>query len=131
LKSERHPESPFQCETFTYDAVGNRLVQQTDGALKTYTYDPANQLTSILEMVASAPWITTYLYDENGNQRVVIDDRALPQFYAGQRTTLTWDYENQPTVTIYPDGNRFTAVYNADHRRVEKNFAPTPLPPDD
>ncbi len=38
----------------------------------------------------------------------------------GDRTTTTWDYENQPTLYRLPDGSRATMTYNADLRCVKK-----------
>ena len=49
----------------------------------------------------------------NGNQQVVVEPNA-------NRTTWTWDYENQPTLVQLPTGVRVTMAYHADNRRVKK-----------
>jgi uncharacterized protein RhaS with RHS repeats len=55
---------------------------------------------------------TTYVYDVNGNQQIEIPA-------AGNRTTTTWNYENQPTLYRLPSGVRVTMLYNVDNRRIE------------
>ena len=47
------------------------------------------------------------------NQQVVVEPNA-------NRTTWTWDYENQPTLVQLPTGVRVTMAYHADNRRVKK-----------
>jgi YD repeat-containing protein len=47
-----------------------------------------------------------------GNQQIEIPA-------AGNRTTTTWNYENQPTAYRLPSGSRVTMLYNGDNRRVE------------
>jgi RHS repeat-associated protein len=44
---------------YTYDPVGNRLIQQTLGVTNVYTYDAANRLTSVDGLA--------YTWDANGN----------------------------------------------------------------
>jgi YD repeat-containing protein len=46
---------------FAYDAVGNRTTFDADGAITSYSYDPADRLTQ-------EGATTTYEYDANGNQ---------------------------------------------------------------
>ena len=53
----------------------------------------------------------TYVYDANGNQQ--IEQSAI-----GNRTTTTWNFENQPTLYRLPAGSRVTMIYNGDNRRV-------------
>ena len=77
--------------------------------LTTCTYDAANQL----QTAQNASGVTTYTFDPNGNQQVVVEPTA-------NRTTWTWDYENQPTLVQLPTGVRVTMAYHADNRRVKK-----------
>ena len=56
---------------------------------------------------------TTYVHDANGNQQIEIPA-------TGNRTTTTWNYENQPTLYRLPSGGRLTMLYNGDNRRVDK-----------
>ena len=44
----------------------------------------------------------------------------LEQPLAGNCTTTTWNYENQPTQYQLPSGGRVTMLYNGDNRRVKK-----------
>ncbi|CAG0926683.1 partial putative deoxyribonuclease RhsB, partial [Thermoflexales bacterium] len=46
--------------SYTYDAVGNRLTQNVQGAVTHYAYDAANRLTSVNG--------AAYTFDANGNQ---------------------------------------------------------------
>ncbi|MBL8820116.1 MAG: hypothetical protein JNL58_29100 [Planctomyces sp.] len=54
---------------------------------------------------------TTYTYDLTGNQRI-------EQPPTGNRTTTTWNYENQPTQYRLPTGLPVTMAYNGDNRRI-------------
>src|SRR5262249_25734899 len=96
--------------TFVYDPLGNRLVKNVDSALTTSTYDLANQLVAAQD----ATGVATYAFDPDGNQQLVI----IPN---GDRTTTTWDFENQPIRVEQPSGLRVTMLYNADNRRVWKD----------
>ena len=53
-----------------------------------------------------------------GNQEVVLEPNA-------NRTTTTWDYENQPRAYEKPTNALITMTYNADNRRVSKESAAT------
>jgi RHS repeat-associated protein/uncharacterized repeat protein (TIGR01451 family) len=63
--------------TYTYDAVGNRLSANEAGVSTVYTYDAANQLTS----VNGVP----YTWDANGN--LLNDGRRTFTYDAGNRLT--------------------------------------------
>src|SRR6185295_12400345 len=73
--------------TYVYDSRGNRTLKRTSSARTTTTYDAANQIVSSKTGTSR----TTYTFDSNGNQQRVLDA-------SGNRTTTTWDYENQPTL---------------------------------
>jgi RHS repeat-associated protein len=62
---------------YEYDAVGNRLSEQTNSGTTTYAYDNANRLTSVNEV--------TYTWDNNGN---LLNDGA---------NTYSYDYANRLT----------------------------------
>lgn len=96
-------------QTFTYDPAGNRLLKNIDGARTTYAYNAANEL----KYGQAASGRTTYLYDLTGNQQI-------EQPPAGNRTTTTWNFENQPTQYLLPVGDPVTMAYNGDNRRVLK-----------
>lgn len=80
----------------------------TDGTRTSYAYDAANQLIYGAEALGR----TTYTFDPNGNQQVELSP-------LGTRTTTVWDFENQPSGMLLPNGNRMTYTYNADFRRVK------------
>ena len=95
-------------QTYTYDPGGNRTLKNISGTRTTYSYDAANQLT----YGQTATGRTTYVYDTNRNQQIEIPA-------AGNRTTTTWNYENQPTLYRLPSGGRVTMLHNGDNRRIE------------
>ena len=96
-------------QTYTYDTAGNRTLKNIDGTRTTYSYDIANQL----KYGQTGSSRTTFICDPNGNQQI-----EFPA--AGNRTTTTWKYEDQPTLYRLPSGGRVTMLYNGDNRRVEK-----------
>ena len=57
LTRERRSGTDSYDVTYTYDPVGNRLVQNDSGTLTTYTYDAANQI----EIETTGSDVTTYL----------------------------------------------------------------------
>ena len=67
VQEHRSGASGFQT-TFTYDDNGNRLVKEVDGVLTTSTFDGADQLISSVDSTG----ITTYSFDQNGNQALVL-----------------------------------------------------------
>ena len=94
--------------TYVYDSVGNRLVKNEAGSLTTSTYDSANQLQTAVDATGT----TTFTFDAAGNQQV---DQA-----PSGATTYVWNYENQMTGVVKPDGSRVTMMYNANFRRVDQ-----------
>ena len=106
LGEYRTGTNPYR-QTFTYDAAGNRTLKNIDTVRTTYAYDVANQL-KYGQAVAGR---TSFAYDATGNQRI-------EQPPTGNRTTTTWNYENQPTQYRLPTGSPVTMSYNGDNRRV-------------
>jgi RHS repeat-associated protein len=84
-------------------------VKEASGALTTYAYDLANQLTTSQD----ATGMTTYTYDSAGNLHVVEQP-------TGQRTTTTWDDQNRQTRVLLPAGGIVTSAYRFDGLRHEK-----------
>lgn len=96
-----------------FDSRGNRTVNNQAGSRTTTTYDAGNQI--ICSVAAGGR--TTYVFDANGNQQIVKNPD-------GTRTTVTWNYENQPTKYSQPWNATYpvvTMAYNADNQRVEKD----------
>jgi len=113
LSEYRTGTNPYR-QTFTYDAAGNRTLKNVDTVRTTYAYDVANQL-KYGQAVAGR---TTFAYDLTGNQRI-------EQPPTGNRTTTTWNYENQPAQYLLPTGSPVTMTYNGDNRRVISQQATT------
>ena len=112
LASEHRTGNQAHRTTFTYDDSGNRIKKERDAVLTRFEYDAGNQLTAQID----AGGRTTYTFDANGNQEVVLEPNA-------DRTTTTWDYENQPRAYEKPTNALTTMTYNADNRRVCKESA--------
>jgi RHS repeat-associated protein len=91
--------------SYSYDALGNRLMKLDGGVATTYSYDGANQLE--YEETPSAR--TTFSYDANGNMTVTDAGGSL--------TTSTWDFENMCVAMALPSGARNTFAYDAALKR--------------
>lgn len=86
-------------ESYTYDAVGNRL---SSASVSSCSYNSSNQLVS-----SSAG---SYTYDPNGN---TLTDAAGKQY--------TWDFENRLTQVIVPGTGSVTFKYDPFGRRIYKS----------
>jgi len=86
---------------YTYDLAGNRLSEQVNnGAITSYTYNNANQLTG--------DGTNTYTYDNNGN---LTNDGA---------NSYTWDRANR----MLSQGSNSYA-YNGDGQRISQTVSAT------
>ncbi|HLE27038.1 MAG TPA: choice-of-anchor Q domain-containing protein, partial [Anaerolineales bacterium] len=92
--------------TYTYDAVGNRLTQQTLTQTTVYTYDIANRLTNVGPI--------TYTWDANGN---LLGDGA---------STYAYDAADR-LITVTQGANTYIFAYNGlgDRLRQTVNGTPT------
>ena len=90
-----------------YDNRGNRILKNLDGQRTTSSYDAANQLA----WSQDASGRTTYTFDADGNQQVVLSP-------SGDRVTNLWDYENKLVGVQHPAGSRETMAYDPDGKRV-------------
>ncbi|HET6387056.1 MAG TPA: RHS repeat-associated core domain-containing protein, partial [Armatimonadota bacterium] len=95
--------------TFLYDGVGNRTVKNDSGALTSYSYNPANELTLITPPTGQP---TTSLWDANGN--------LLSENAGGSITTYSWNGESRLVGVAYPTGAPDTMSYSADGLRQKK-----------
>jgi YD repeat-containing protein len=110
LTSEIRTGASAFSTTYTYDAVGNRLTQKKQtGALTTYTYDGADQLSTSQDATGT----TNYSYDAAGNQTVAVTP-------TGQRTTSTWSNRNQRIKVQRPDNTITTMTYRFDDLRYKR-----------
>lgn len=93
-------------ESYTYDAVGNRLSSSTSALL---TYNTSNQLT----VTGSA----SYVYDLNGNLTSKTEAQAA--------TTYNWDYEDRLQSATLPSSGQGSAIvsfkYDPLGRRIQKS----------
>jgi len=96
-----------------YDSAGNLVTEIDEAGNRTdHAYDSTGRRSSttqplVYDAVAGANTqpVTAYEYDANGNRSAVADAN-------GNRTEYTFDAENRKTLTLYPDGNTATSVYN-------------------
>ncbi len=107
LTGEHRTGSNAYRNTYVYDNRGNRTLKNLDGARTTSTYDAANQL----QWSQDASGRTTYTFDADGNQQVVLSP-------SGDRVTNVWDYENKLIGVQHPAGSRETMAYDPDGKRV-------------
>jgi len=91
---------PWQL-AWTYDAVGNRLSQTSNGSTWTYTYNNLDQMTS--------GGFADYTYDGRGNLATITENSAV--------TTYTWNARDRMTGASLPNGQSVTFAYDyAGHR---------------
>ncbi len=86
-------------ESFSYDAVGNRLSSLT---VPSYSYNSSNELTANSN--------GSYTYDANGN---TLSD--------SQGRSFTWDFENRLTQVVNPGVGTTTLRYDPFGRRIQKS----------
>jgi RHS repeat-associated protein len=106
LTAAMHPTASNPAESFSYDAVGNRLTSHLSAA---YTYDTANRET------ADATF--DYTYDADGN---LITRKNKTN---NNVRTYAYDAENRLTKITFPDATVTTYRYDPLGRRFEKNVS--------
>jgi RHS repeat-associated protein len=90
-------------ESYTYDAVGNRL---TDLGSPAWTYNTSNELNTRPNV--------TYTYDANGNTQTEVTSAGT--------TTLNWDFENRLTSVVLPGtGGTVSFKYDPFGHRIYKS----------
>ena len=99
--------APVHENVFTYDAVGNRLSQDSVAC----TYDDRDRLLSEDGV--------TYSWDANGN---------LAAKSGPDGATYVWDYDNQLVRVTKADGTVVSHTYDADGNRVRTEVAPASGP---
>ena len=108
LTGEHRTGSNAYRNTYVYDNRRNRTLKDLDGVRTTSTYDDANQL----KWSEAAGGRTTYVFDADGNQQVVLSPSR-------DRVTNLWDYENRQIGVQHPAGSRETMAYDPDGKRVK------------
>jgi RHS repeat-associated protein len=107
-------------KAFTYDAVGNRLSQTTNGAGAPGT--------------PTAPGAISYSYDSRDR---LLTDGAIAQAHDDNgnlvtrtgEATYAWDFENRLTRVTRVDGTLVEHAYDADGNRVQTRITPATGPP--
>ncbi|MAE65600.1 MAG: hypothetical protein CMJ18_15130 [Phycisphaeraceae bacterium] len=116
------PAVSTQTIDYTYDAAGNRLTKAVDGAVSTYTYNDALELTG--------DGVSTYTYDANGNLRTRDDGTDLVTYdYDIQdqliRVTTQTPSDTTVVVYVYSAGTRLErTIDGADVTRYLVDYAP-------
>lgn len=95
--------------TFVYDRTRRKGLRHGNGALVTYTYDNASQMTNVNNMTSSGSSIAqfTYTFDAVGNRTSVVE-------LDGSRVTWSYDAINQLT-NEHRTGTDSTIDYNITH----------------
>jgi RHS repeat-associated protein len=111
-ESINDPVTGSQVISYTYDAVGNRLTKNVDGAVTNHTYDPNDRLLTENG--------TTYTYDDNGN--------TLSKASATEAISYGYDYQNRLIDMIDGvGGSQAEFVYDVDGIRVQKTVDGTDI----
>ncbi len=95
-------QGPSATESYSYDAVGNRL---SSLGVPAYTYNNSNELTAIGK--------TTFTYEANGN--------TLSKATPSGTTSYTWDFENHLSGVTLPNGSVLHYKYDPFGRRIESD----------
>ena len=104
ISEVRNGSTPYAL-SWLYDEVGNRLTQNKNGIITSYTCNDANQLVTEVTGLTS----TTYTYAPNGNLTAKTD----------QTGTTTWAYNYENRQISYTDPlNSGSYVYDASGRRI-------------
>jgi len=91
--------------SFTYDLAGNRLTQNVNGAITSYTYNELDQLLTAGSI--------QYQYDGRGN--------LARETNGSQVTQYTYDAADRLASVSLPNGTNITNTYDADGRRVQQS----------
>ena len=86
---------------YTYDALGNRIIETDDGTVIDYTTNNLNQYTQVGD--------TTYIYDDDGNMTQKIESSGT--------TIYTYNDDNKLIAVLSPDGN-WLYTYDAFGNRI-------------
>ncbi len=109
--------------TYTYDANGNRASQTTGAVTTTYTYNKANLVTGMVNILLNADGEDVvisefaYTYYADGNQRTKTET-----LLGGDPVTTTYTYDGLGRLTGKTKGeDSITYTYDANGNRVGMN----------
>ena len=100
-------------QTFTYDRAGNRTAMTTSSGTTSYSYDNADQLTSVTPPSPAAP--VSYTYDKNG----AVTARGSDSF--------TWNAARQLAALSVAGSDPENFTYNGDGLRQTRTDTTTNL----
>ncbi len=101
-----------QTESYTYDALGNRLTRTLGGTTDFYLYDAANQLEAIRAASVTGTVLSSFGYDPNGN----LETKTTTQ----GTLSLTYDAWDQLTQASKTWAHPETYAYDDLGRRITK-----------
>ncbi|MEZ5082283.1 MAG: hypothetical protein R2750_02335 [Bacteroidales bacterium] len=97
---------------YTYDALGNRITEQSDGPPYLYAYDDDNRLMS------DSKTGSNYLYDANGNLIIATSFTGFSQY--------EYDFNNR-LVSLQQNSSITTYTYAANGDRISKSDGFNPI----
>jgi trimeric autotransporter adhesin len=112
VKAEYPSGAPFNAEThqWSYDAIGNRLTNQVNAAIQSYTYGK-NGTNPLNGQQLQNDGTNAYTYDLNGNQTT----RSGP----GGNYVFSYDFDNRLRTITGPVSVAYT--YDYQGRRISKS----------
>lgn len=114
IKTVVEPEG--RTTTYTYDKSSNRKTQTVTGSgvncSITYNYNEQNRLTDTIEIRNGVSTVTSYQYDDNGNQTRVTEGSSVSSY--------GYDNFNQLKAAILANGSAVNSKYDAFGQRIEK-----------
>jgi RHS repeat-associated protein len=112
-----NPPAGETYRTYTYDPVGNRLTEGANAGITTYAYNAADQLTTV---TAPGSIVTTYTFDNNGNQTAA-GSRSFTYDLANRLKTATVGTTTE-TFSYAGDGTRLTASTGSQANKTTKSL---------
>ncbi len=113
--------------SYTYDMAGNRITETittcSETICNTYSYNEQNRLEDITTEINAAIFeVTTYSYENNGNQLQTEVTEYIDGFAQTTVTTVTntYDNRNQLIQTTTNEGTTVINDYNGEGLRVSK-----------
>ena len=114
-------------ESFTYDAVGNRIKKVLDGINTNYTYNSFNQLTKNTE----GDVITEYKYTKHGDLKQKIVNKTVTEQKGKKtvtkkvstKTNFVYNFEYDLTHINKQGGSNCSFSYDANGRRIGRSIA--------
>jgi YD repeat-containing protein len=91
---QRVTEPDGRTVSYSYDANDNPVIQSTNGAIYTYTYDARNRMTNLKAQLDGYSFIMSYDYDTFGN--------VIGMTYPGRNGQITYTYDTLNRLKTIP-----------------------------